>query len=72
VFNRDICCFFLNNTSEVHKELLVRCLETIQYICMSILVINKTITFAWLTKIMQIQGARPKVLESNILGLTNM
>jgi hypothetical protein len=64
VFGRSICCFFffLNNTSEIYKELLVRCLETIQHICMSILILNKTITFAWLTKIMQILGARSKLL----------
>jgi hypothetical protein len=75
VFDRNICCFFLNNTSEVHKELLVRCPETIQHICMSILVLNKTIIFAWPTKIMQILGARPKVfgfgnhVRSKRLGL---
>jgi len=50
VFGRNICCFFLN-TSEVHKELLVRCPETIRHICMSI--------FVWLAKIMQILDARP-------------
>jgi hypothetical protein len=52
--------FFL--TIEVHTELLVRCPETIQHICMSILVLNKTITLAWLTKIIQIQGTRPKLI----------
>jgi hypothetical protein len=61
VFGRNICCFFLNNTLEVHKKLLVRCPETIQHICMSILILNKTIIFAWLTKIMQILGARPNL-----------
>jgi hypothetical protein len=40
-----ICCFFLNNTAEVNKELLVRSHETIQHICTSILVLNKTIIF---------------------------
>jgi hypothetical protein len=55
---------FLNNTSEVNKELLVRCPETIQHICMNILVLNKTIIFVWLTKIIQILGAKPKLLGS--------
>ena len=54
--------FFLNNTSEVHKELLVRCPKTIQHIYMSVLVLNKTIAFAWLMKIIQILGAKPKLL----------
>jgi len=78
VFDRSICCFFfLNNTSEVYKELLVRCLETIQHICMGILVLNKTITFAWLTTIMQILDARSKLLgpdnntRSKTLGFDN-
>jgi hypothetical protein len=50
---------------------------------MSTLVLNKTITLAWLTKIMQILGVRlkvlrfgnhdrPKLLVSNILGLASM
>jgi hypothetical protein len=64
VFDRDIYCFFLNNTSKVYKELLVRCLETIQHICMNILILNKTITFAWFTRIMQISSVRPKLLGS--------
>jgi hypothetical protein len=37
--------FFFNNTTEVHKELLVRCPETIQHIYTSIKVLNKNITF---------------------------
>ena len=64
VLGRGIYCFFLNNSSEVHKKLLVRCPETIQHICTSILIFDKTITFAWLTKIMQILSVRPKVLGS--------
>jgi hypothetical protein len=56
---------FSKNTSEVLKELLVRCLETIQYICMSILVLNKTITFVLLAKIMKILGAKPKLIRSD-------
>jgi len=55
---------FLNNTSEVNKELLVRCPETIQHICMNILVPNKTIIFVWLTKIIQNLGTKPKLLGS--------
>jgi hypothetical protein len=64
VFDRDIYCFFLNNTSKVHNELLVKCPETIQHICMSILVLNKTITFVWLTRIMQIPSVGSKLLGS--------
>jgi hypothetical protein len=62
VLGKGICCFFLNKTSEVHKELLVRCFETIQHIFMSILVLNKTITFVELMKIMQILSVRPNYL----------
>jgi hypothetical protein len=62
VLGKGICCFFLNNTSEVHKELLVRCFETIQHIFTSILVFNKTITFVELMKIMQILSVRPNYL----------
>jgi len=65
VFSIGICYFFLNNTLEVYKELLVRYFETIQHICMSILVLNKTITFVWLMKIMQILDVRPKLFRSD-------
>ena len=77
-FWQGICGFFLNNTSEVHKELLVRCPETIQHICMNIGIFNKTIIFTWLTKIIQILGVRPKLLGSGNhakpkrLGLTTL
>jgi hypothetical protein len=64
VFDRGICCFFLNSTLEVHKELLVRCSKTIQHICINILVLNKTIIFVRLTKIIQILDTRPKLLGS--------
>jgi hypothetical protein len=64
MFDRGICCFF-NNISKVHKELLVRYPEIIQHICMSILVLKKTIIFAWLTKMMLIRGVRSKVLGSD-------
>ena len=64
MFDRGIFCFFLNNTLEVHKELLVRCFKTIQHICMNILVFNKTITFVRLTKIIQILGMGPKLFGS--------
>ena len=50
---------------EVHKELIVKCPKTIQHISMSILVLNKTITFALLMKIMQILSARPEHLGSS-------
>ena len=42
---RHLCLTFFLNTSEVYKKLLVKYPETFQHICMSILVINKTITF---------------------------
>ena len=77
MFGKGICCFFLNNTLEVHNELLVRWPETIQYICTSILVLKKTIIFALRTKIMQIQGNKSKLLgfdnhsRSKILGFDN-
>jgi len=61
VFDRRIVALFLNNTLKVHNEVLIRCPETIQYICMGILVLNKTITFIWLMKIMQILGIRLKL-----------
>ena len=35
MFDTDICCFFLNNTSKVHKELSDRYPEIIQHICTS-------------------------------------
>ena len=65
VFDRGICCFFLNNTSKVHKKLLVRCSKIIEHICMSILVLNKTIIFVPLTKIIQISSVRPKLFGSD-------
>ena len=46
-----VICFLTIHALEVHKELLVRCPKTIRQICMSILVLNKTIIFVWLTKI---------------------
>ena len=48
--------FFLDNTSEVHKGLLIGCPETFQCTCLTIFVLQKTITFAWLPKTMQILG----------------
>jgi hypothetical protein len=56
---------FSKNTSKVLKELLIRCPETIQHICMSILVHNKTITFVWLIKVIKILGAKPKLIRSD-------
>ena len=65
VISRHVTRFFLNNTLEVYKELLVRYHEVIQHFCMSILVLNKTISFTWLWKIMQILSISPKVLGSS-------
>jgi len=60
--------FFLNNTLEVHGELLVRYPKIIQRIYMGILVIDKTIIFIWLVKIMQNLDTIPKAFRSRMIA----